>query len=940
MKHSTKTSYLRNSLSLAVAMACSVMALPGIASETMPLRVSSAVIETQGVFGQLQDNRNVFLQGAIVRLIGTNRETITDRQGRFRFDGIEQGQYQLEVSYLGYGAQRVNAEVVAGQGIELSLRYGNGDVEVMHVFGSRDAQSRALNIQRASDNLKSVVSADYLGRFPDDNVAEAMQRLVGASIQRDQGEGKYVNVRGAPLEYANVSIDGVIIPSPDGGTRAVDLDTIPSDIISLLELTKAITPDMDADAIAGNINIVTQGALDSPGRILRGKVSGGKNEKGSGNAYKTALTLGSRFGEMDNAGFIFSAQHSETNRVTDNIEPVWFEADNGAFLPEAFEFKDYEVKRIRTGLTGRFDWRPDNNSHLYLSHSYSRFEDDEYRDTLEISLGRFTPESNQRSGVAGRATFDKELRHRTLVNTINSTVVGGRYNFDAFELNFQASYSSAEQDFPNRNYLIYRETSRPPLAYDFSNPDLPTFQVLDSDGAVVRTDFNFPASDMNFRRYERRTGGAEETEQAYQVNITVPGQWGNAYSTLKFGAKARLKDKENDQNRFRNSRGTDAPAFADVIIDKQSQPFGGFYNNGPKLQRDFATAYRDRFENEDFKDRGAPSIVSDYQAGEDILSVYAMNTLEWDMTTLLFGARVEQTKNSGTAYEYDEDSETASLVDASKRYTKVFPSVHLRQELDNGLLIRAAYSTGLSRPNFEDLVPYFIIEDRESGRGTVDIGNINLKPTYAHNLDLTAEYYIEPLGLISAGVFYKDLSNPIFKARSIFEGGEFDGFRMVRPENGDSGHLYGLELNWQQTLSFLPGAWSGLGFIANYTHTQSEADLPFNIGKTELAGTSRHTVNLALQYDIARFSSQLAYNYRSEYIDAFDTANPALNVYWDGRATLDFTASYKLTDQFGVFVEASNLTDSKAVRYQGERNRVFEHEQFGRAWQLGISGSF
>ncbi|SEA77929.1 TonB-dependent receptor [Alkalimonas amylolytica] len=941
MKHRTKPRFFQHAIAAAVALSCGGYLSTSLAADTsLPLRVSSSVTETQGISGQLQDNRNSFLQGAIVRIAGTNRETTTDRQGRFRFDGLQPGSYQLEVSYLGFGTQRVSAEVLPGQGVALDLRYGNGDVEVMHVFGSRDAQSRALNIQRASDNLKSVVSADYLGRFPDDNVAEAMQRLVGASIQRDQGEGKYVNVRGAPLEYANVSIDGVIIPSPDGGTRAVDLDTIPSDIISLLELTKAITPDMDADAIAGNINIVTQGALDSSGHILRARASGGKNQKGNGNAYKTALTAGSRLGADGNAGFLFSAQHSETNRVTDNIEPVWFEAANGAYLPETFEFKDYEVKRVRTGLTGRFDWRPDDNSHLYLSHSYSRFEDNEFRDTLEISLDRFTPESNQFSGVAGRATFDKELRHRTFVNTINSTVFGGRYHFDAYSVDFQASVSSAKQDFPNRDYLIYRESSRPAMAYDFSNPDLPTFQVLDSDGGVVRTDFNFPVSDMNWRRYERRTGGAKETEQAYQVNITVPGQWGNAYSTLKFGAKARLKDKENDENRFRNSRGVGAPAFADVIIDKQSQPFGGFYNNGSKLQRDFVTAYRDIFENEDFLDRGAPSIVSDYEASENILAVYAMNTLEWDTTTLLFGARIEQTKNSGTANEYDADTGEATLVDASKRYTKVFPSVHLRQELENGLIVRAAYSTGLSRPNFEDLVPYFIIEDRESGRGTVDIGNINLKPTYAHNLDLTAEYYLEPLGLISAGVFYKNLSDPIFKARSIFTGGEFDGFRMVRPENGDSGYLYGLELNWQQTLSFLPGAWSGLGFIANYTHTKSEADLPFNIGKTELAGTSRHTVNLALQYDIARFSSQLAYNYRSEYIDAFDTGNPELNVFWDGRGTLDFTASYKLTDQFSVFLEASNLTDSKAVRYQGERSRVYEHEQFGRAWQLGISGSF
>lgn len=940
MKALLQPGFKRSALTLAIAAAGLISTVVSAQGVDVPLTVASQQLDSPAIRGQLSDDRNVFLQGAIIRLVGTNRETTTDRQGRFRFENLAEGAYQVEISYLGYAVKTVEALVTADRGADLTLRFANNQVEVLNIVGSRDAQSRALNIQRASDNVKSVVSADYLGRFPDDNVAEAMQRLVGASIQRDQGEGRYVNVRGAPLEFANISIDGVSIPSPDSGTRAVDLDTIPSDVISILELTKAITPDMDADAIAGNINIITQGALDSQGRILRGKLSGGKNEKGSGDAFKASLTFGDKFNGTEKAGFLFSAQHSETNRVTDNVEHSWMQLDNGAYVPEVTEFKDYELKRVRTGLSGRFDFRVDDNKHFYLSHNYSRFKDDEYRDTLGIEWERHTADSNQQAGVAGRATFDKELRHRTVVNTINTTVVGGRMDMSNYSADFQASYSTAKQEYPNRDYLVYRERSRPRVAYDFSNPDLPSFQVLTANGDVVRTDFNFAPADMNWRRYERRTGGAEETEQAYALNFTVPGEFAGTYSELKFGAKARFKDKENDENRFRNSVGANAPAYAEMIIGKQSQPFDGYYNNGPKLRRDFVSAYRDIFENADFLDRGAASITADYQAKEDVLAAYAQNKVDWDNTTLLFGARVEQTKNSGQAFSYDAETGSATLVDASKNYTKVFPSAHLRHELENGVILKAAYSTGLRRPNFVDLVPYFIVEDRSSGNGTLDIGNVDLKPTYAHSFDLTGEYYIAPSGLISAGVFYKDLSDPIFKARSEISEGEFAGFRMVRPENGKGGYLYGMELNWQQALSFLPGAFSGLGFIANYTHTKSQADLPFGIGKTELNGTSRHTVNLALQYDIEKFSTQLSYNYRSEYIDAFDTANPDLNLYWDGRGTLDYTASYKLSKNLSLFVEASNLTDSKAIRYQGERNRVYEHEQFGRAWQLGLSGKF
>lgn len=924
--------------------------LPAVAGQSTAnfslIAASKEAINSPAIRGEIADPRGQFVAGAIIRLEGTNRETVTDRHGRFRFDGLEPGQYKLSVDYLGFENQIVEAQVTASGGQFLILELGQEDavdassIERIQVVGGREGQARALNAQRSADSIRSVVSSDYLGRFPDNNVAESMQRLPGASIQRDQGEGKYVNVRGAPLEFANVSVDGVVLPSPDSGTRALDLDTIPADVISSLELTKAITPDMDADAIAGNINIITQGALDSRSRVLRGHLALGENEKGSGDAYRAGVTFGDRIGGGDNLGVLLSLNHSETNRVTDNIEHSWALQDNGEYIPETTEFKDYEVKRKRTGATGRVDFRPGDNTHIYASHTYSRFEDDEYRDTLEISWDDYTADSTSVSGISGRTTFDNELRHRTIVNRINSSVIGARHYFDTMTLEASAAFSSGRQSYPNRDYFIYRNSNRPAMAYDFSDSDLPTLAILDDSGDIVQSDLNFPAEDFGFRRYERRMKASEETEQAYTINLTIPATLGNAYVTSKVGAKARLKRKDNDESRMRNDDGENAPAYADVLIDKTSQPFDGFYNKGRKLVRDYAGLYGPLLEDDDYELRLAASVTSDFVAYEDIYAAYALSTIEWDQTTLLAGVRVERTENSGRANEFDDDAETAVEVSSDTNYTHVFPSVHLRHELNNGVILRAAYSTGVSRPNFVDLVPYFIVEDRVSGRGDLDIGNPELEATYAHNFDLMAEYYIEPLGLISAGVFYKDLSDPIFKARSTVDGGEFDGFSLVRPENGSSGELYGFEVNWQQTLSFLPGAWSGFGFAANYTFTESEAELPFDIGTTDLAGTSRHTYNLALQYDTERFSSQLAYNYRSEYVDAFDTSDPALNIWWDGRGTLDFTASFNVNQQFSVFAEATNLTDSKAIRYQGERSRVYEHEQFGRAVMVGVRANF
>lgn len=922
---------------LAIGILCATMG-PAQAEVVADGRLQVAVspIPQTGLRGQLQNGQNSFLQGAQVRVLGTNRETSTDREGRFRFDGLTPGVYQLEISYLGYGRHQLSVELSAEQGTLLQVRLQRDDTEVMQVLGSRSGQSRALNMQRASDNIKSVISADVLGRFPDNNVAESVQRLPGASIQRDQGEGRYVNVRGAPVEFANVTLNGMSLPSPDSGTRAIELDTIPADVIATLELTKALTPAMDADAIAGTINIVTQGALDSPERIARYQLAAGKNQLGNGDLYRGGLTLGSRFGSQQQAGVLISASHSTTERVTNNIEHDWTVLPDGRFLVDETVFKDYQLTRTRNGLSARLDWRPAPEHHLYLLHNHSRFKDDEYRDALVISLERFDDDANAVQGEAGRATFEKELRHRTVVNTIDATQFGGHSVFERFNLNYHASWSKATQTYPNRDYLLYRANERPALHYDFSDTDLPSYQLI-QDGSVQAVNrFDLLGDDWGFRRYERRFGASEEKEQSYGLDLEVPLNWGQAYSTLSFGLKARLKDKRNDEDRFRNSNASLAPGYADVARTEQSLPFGGRYHNGAKLERDFVALYGAALEGMDYQQRIEASLVNDYQVSEDIYAVYAMNTLEWEQLTLLYGVRLEHSYTRGEAVRFDSETEEAELQQASRRQQQLFPSVHLRYELDSGLVLRSAFSTGLNRPNFEELVPYLVIEERGVSGGRLSQGNMSVKPAYAYNLDAMAEYYMEPLGLVSAGLFYKHIRQPIFTARSLITEGDFSGFIATQQENGRSGYLLGLELNWQQQLTALPG----VGLLANLTLTDSAARLPDSDVKTRLPGTSRTSYNLALSYDRGAFSSQLAYNYRSEFIDSLNTLQPDFSIWWDGRATLDGSVSYRLMPKLTAYVEASNLTNSKAVRFQGDRSRVYEHEQFGRTWLLGVRGQF
>ncbi|PZO70768.1 MAG: TonB-dependent receptor, partial [Sphingomonas taxi] len=263
-----------------------------------------------------------------------------------------------------------------------------------------------------------MVSADLLGQFPDNNIAESTQRIPGVSIERDQGEGRYVTVRGAPKEYTTVSIDGVPLANPDAASRGVELDTIPSDVIAALEVTKALTPDMDGDAIAGNINIRTQSALDREGLTLRASLAGGKYQLGDGENQRYNATVGNRFGAEQNIGVLVSGSISRQGRFTDNVETL-YQAGGGGFRPTEVQIKDYEGVRTRKGLTGRFDYRINPDHLLTFVASDSNFEDREFRDNLIIALDNFAAGSGETTGQA-RATFDKELRERTYDKTIRT----------------------------------------------------------------------------------------------------------------------------------------------------------------------------------------------------------------------------------------------------------------------------------------------------------------------------------------------------------------------------------------------------------------------------------------------------------------------------------------------------------------------------------------
>lgn len=927
---------------VAIAIA-TALALPVATVHAAP----NAAITAQGMAGTVigvvkEAARGVYLDGARVTLDG--RQVASQRDGSFRLGGIAPGRYTLQVDYLGYQPQQVEIEVDGNQGLHVDVTLVSTtasadalDLARIDVRATRDAQAMALNQQRSSVNYTNVVSADLLGQFPDNNIAESTQRIPGVSIERDQGEGRYVTVRGAPKEFTTVTIDGVQLANPDASSRGVELDTIPADVIAALEVTKAITPDMDGDAIAGNINIRTQSALDRDGMTLRASAAQGRYELGDGDNERYNATIGQRFGAERNIGVLVSASHSRQGRFTDNVETLYSRLDDGRILPSEVQIKDYEGTRTRTGITGRFDYRIDPGNLLYFVASDARFKDHEFRDNLIIGMDQHTAASDEIHGNV-RATFDKELRERTYDKNIRTYNLGGEHFVgDGWKLEWQASQSKATKETNPRMQYIFRSTVRPKMDYDYTDSDFPVWTIKGRADAPA-TGVSLPESWFGFRRLNDRFEYGEEKENGFRFDVTGDQHLLGDSGNLKFGLRARLRDKSFDDERYRNGSAADFAklgiSMSDLLCDSVSNNFD-YFLSGRRFCRDIFGKNGQPLRDSANNARLIPdSITGDYRASEDVYAGYVRMDANWDKLTMVTGLRYERTRAEGDAIQFNTDTKQIQPTHASRDYGTLLPSLHFRYELDADSILRASYSTALNRPDFMHTAPYRTLGELETS--AVAEGNPNVKAAYAHNLDVSYEHYLRPLGLLSVAAFYKRINDPLFVATHRESIGNGLSRQITRPENGTRSKVHGLELAWQQTFDFLPAPLDGFGVYANYTWAKSSAELPFNLGSTELPGTSRTNYNLALTYEKHGLNARLAYNYRSKFIQSFDVDSPELDIYWDDRASLDFSASYKLNRNWRLFTEVNNINDTRQVRFQGKRSRVLEMEGFGRSWLAGV----
>ena len=372
-------------------------------------------------------------------------------------------------------------------------------VDEIVVTGIRASQQQSIDIKRKAVGVVDSIASEDLGKLPDQNVAESLQRVAGVAIQRDQGEGRYINVRGAPAAFTAVSVDGVAVPAVSPTTRAVDLDTLPSDIVSTVEVSKTLRPSQDADSIAGAVDIKTRSPFDKRRLAISGYAGGSYNDYG-GSDTRAGATVSNVFGPDQTFGALLSLSFSETNRRPDNVENAWTLGEDakvaatlGRYYLEETLFKDYETKRTRKAATGALEWRPSDQLRAWLRGSFAEFNDDEYRDTLRFTYSDGKPQAGltDQAGEFTGARIYKALRHREQNNQISTLNLGGEYTFgNGAVWDATLAWARSEQTYPHRDELVYRSGSQT-LRYDTTDHYAPTYSPFSSDAYLNPANYSF-----------------------------------------------------------------------------------------------------------------------------------------------------------------------------------------------------------------------------------------------------------------------------------------------------------------------------------------------------------------------------------------------------------------------------------------------------------------
>jgi TonB-dependent receptor len=921
---------------------------------------ASAQVERGTIAGTVKDSTGAVLPGARVELQQKGPTAISDAQGQFLISNLLPGSYTVKVSYLGFAPFETSVTVGAGQiaHSDTVLQIG-AESQTVTVNGDRQlGEVEAINIERTADNIVQVLPSQVITSLPNTNVADAVGRLPSVSLERDEGEGKYVQIRGTEPRLSNVTVNGVNLPSPEGNVRNIKLDIVPSGIVDRIEVNKTLSANQDGDAIGGSVNLVTKSPGERPTLDFEGQ---GGYTNIIGGRWLTAFngTTGQRFGSRKQWGVLLGGTYDWNGRGINDLEPlpgvIAFNGNNYPYFSTA-DLRTYKYYRTRYGFSPEVDYVFKPGSSIYLKGMYSDFHDFGETWVYTPNVGT-TVASTDGMNFTFSDSGNMQYRHyvRRPDQQIYSFLTGTRIDqasmYYVVDFAVSRAHNIGGQDFATTNF----QGPNVNLGVSTSRLYKPQFPVLDGTNiydpaqySMTQTSYpSYGSAQLNFQ------GGASAGKR-YSVN--------DHYGTFEIGLKIRNAHKtQNENDQIYVPTGT---FLLSQTLGSFSNPtyYDAAYKVGPlsdygKIQQLVASNLSTGF-TLDQNSSILRSLPADFDANERIYAGYAMNTIAFGKLSLQTGVRFEATKDDYHANQVNQNNgnfQSVTPVTGGASYLDVLPSIQLQYRVQRDTTLRGTFGMGIARPNFSDLVPSKIV-DPNTTPPSIQAGNPALKPTKGYNYDILMEHYFQPVGILQAGFFYKTLSNPIYPTTTPIHGGPFDGFFQTEAINGPNAHIAGFETAWQQRLSFLPGLMKGLGVLANYSYTTSQVTFPagFNGGRADHASLQRqapNNYNIGVTYDKSRLALRFAVSHNDENIASYfwtqpggvDPKDPVLGLkgpngdqYFYPHTQVDIQGSYRFYKGFTFVAYGLNLTNEVFGFYQGSPKYPIQREFYHPTASFGL----
>ncbi|HEY6348218.1 MAG TPA: TonB-dependent receptor [Candidatus Angelobacter sp.] len=947
------------------AYICSVLWLVGAGAEERKSTIT----------GRVEDKQHALLPGASVELQPGGRKTVSDGQGQFVISGLAPGHYKLTISYVGFEPFSSEVDVTAAPvNVDAALEIG-ARREVIEVRAERQqGEVEALNIERTADNILQVLPAEVITSLPNTNIADAVGRLPSVSLERDEGEGKYVQIRGTEPRLNNVTVDGVHLPSPEN-VRNVKLDAIPADLVEMVQLSKTLSANQEGDAIGGSVNLVTKSAADKPYISVLG-MGGFTPIAGGRSLDQFDLTMGDRFLSNKRLGLMVGGGYDWNGRGIDDVEPAQGVSPltgpgGGTFSgTTGYDQREYWYNRTRFGFGGTLDYKLGDWSTAYIRGLFSQFKDDGQDWIYSPSVGSFF--SSTLTNPDGSSSFSHVTRKPS--QRLFSTAAGAHQTFGNTLLSYEAAFGQARFTgfFPTSNF---QPLVGSPLAggvqYAVNTRD-PFTPVLTALNANI-----FDPTQYGLAQLRRGDDHTFERDVTGSVDVSRNYNAGPHFSTFEVGFKVRdaHKSELNSQQTFFGNVDPGAGPVAPMsnFLGSFTNPnyyFGAYPKYGPTTNYasiiNFFNSNPSFFSTDPLGDL-AQDLPADFNIDERVVAGYVMNTINFGggRFRLQAGARIESTQDSFLANQIQSAGGefipgTLTQVPGSQDYVNVLPSIQFQTRFGDNTILRLAYGMGIARPNFGDIVPFVSFDPTvHAPLPAVSAGNPRLQPTHAQNFDILLEHYLKPFGVIEGGFFYKYLTNPIFNAVTPLASGPFAGNFQNQPINGPHANLLGFEMAWQQRLSMLPGFLNGSGVRANYSWTTSQATFPSGVnavlsGRTDQPALQRQAPNnwnFDYTYDKKGVSARmgLTHNDASIFFYTFQqgapggTKGPNGDQYLYPHTQVDAQVSYWIPGGHGfqIIGYVLNLTNETFGFYQGSEQFPIQREYYSRTvagglrWTLG-----